>query len=177
VTSAARLSVRSAKFLQDAQFICATTKQQSLPWSPKDGDSLAPVLVLLVEDNAGDALLASQILAEAPIPVKLHIARDGAQALQMLTGERLKPDVVILDLTLPGIDGLRVMENYHPVDVPIVVFSASRRESDKLLAKALGAAEYVVKPSDLQDFREAVWGMVQRWGCRASGASDTATAN
>jgi len=137
---------------------------------------MTPVKVLLVEDNAGDALLASQILAEAPVPVKLHIARDGAQALQMLAGEHVKPDVVILDLALPEIDGLRVMESYHPIDVPIVVFSASRRESDKLLAKALGAAEYVVKPSDLDEFREAVWGMVQRWGARGRGAAGTANA-
>jgi len=125
---------------------------------------MIPVEVLLVEDNAGDALLASQVLAEAPIPVKLHIARDGAQALQMLTGERFKPDVVILDLGLPDIDGLHMMERYHPVDVPIVVFSASRRESDKLLAKALGASEYIVKPTDLRAFQDAVWGMIQRWG-------------
>jgi two-component system, chemotaxis family, response regulator Rcp1 len=135
---------------------------------------MIPLEVLLVEDNAGDALLASQILAEAPIPVKLHIARDGAQALQMLAGERLKPDIVILDLGLPEIDGLRVMERYHPVDVPIVVFSASRRESDKLLAKALGASEYVVKPTDLQDFRDAVWGMIQRWGGWRGGDSASA---
>jgi two-component system, chemotaxis family, response regulator Rcp1 len=138
---------------------------------------MVPVEVLLVEDNAGDALLASQILAEAPVPVKLHIARDGAQALQMLSGQHLKPDMVILDLTLPELDGLRVMESYHPVDVPIVIFSASRRESDKLLAKALGAAEYVVKPNDLQAFRDAVWGMVQRWGGRSRGIMGKANAN
>jgi CheY-like chemotaxis protein len=135
---------------------------------------MLPVEVLLVEDNAGDALLASQILAEAPVPVRLHIARDGAQALHMLAAERLKPDVVILDLGLPEIDGLRMMERYHPTDVPIVVFSASRRESDKLLAKALGASEYVVKPTDLQDFRNAVWGMVQRWGGLRRGGSASA---
>jgi len=129
---------------------------------------MAPVEVLLVEDNAGDALLASQMLADAPVPVKLHIARDGAQALHMLSGEQLKPDVVILDLNLPEIDGLRVMEQYHPADVPIVVFSSSTRESDKLLAKALGACEYIVKPSDLDAFRDAIWGMVQRWGSRRS---------
>jgi two-component system, chemotaxis family, response regulator Rcp1 len=126
---------------------------------------MSAVEVLLVEDNAGDALLAGQILAEAPVPVKLHIARDGAQALQMLSGG-LKPDVVILDLNLPEIDGLRMMERYHPVDVPIVVFSASRRESDKLLAKALGASEYIVKPTDLQAFRDALFGIVERWGGR-----------
>jgi len=126
---------------------------------------MMPVEVLLVEDNAGDALLTSQILAEAPVPVKLHIARDGAQALQMLSGG-LKPHLVILDLNLPEVDGLHMMERYHPVDVPIVVFSASRKESDKLLAKALGASEYVLKPSDLQAFRDALLGIVERWGGR-----------
>ena len=126
---------------------------------------MSAVEVLLVEDNAGDALLASQVLAEGPIPVKLHIARDGAQALQMLS-EGLKPNVVILDLNLPEIDGLRMMERYHPVDVPIVVFSASRKESDKLLAKALGASEFIVKPNDLETFRNVLWGIIERWGNR-----------
>jgi chemotaxis family two-component system response regulator Rcp1 len=136
---------------------------------------MSAVEVLLVEDNAGDALLAGQILAEAPMPIKLHIARDGSQALQMLSGG-LKPDVVILDLNLPEMDGLRMMERYHPVDVPIVVFSASERESDKLLAKALGASEYVIKPTDLEAFREAIWGIVERWGRRKqNGASGAAT--
>jgi chemotaxis family two-component system response regulator Rcp1 len=129
--------------------------------------------VLLVEDNAGDALLASQILAEAPTPVKLHIARDGAQALQMLSSG-MKPSVVILDLNMPEIDGLHMMERYHPVDVPIVVFSASHRESDKLLAKALGASEFVVKPSDLQAFRDALIGIVERWGRKRNGATGAA---
>jgi len=137
---------------------------------------MAPVEVLLVEDNAGDALLAGQILAEAPFPIKLHIARDGAQALQMLTGERLKPDMVILDLSMPEMDGLRVMETYHPIDVPIVIFTASRRESDKLLAKALGAVEYVVKPTDLQALHDALWGMVERWGRRNRGAAQEVSA-
>jgi len=127
---------------------------------------MTPVVVLLVEDNAGDALLTSQTLAEAPMPVKLHIARDGAQALQMLSVEQLKPDVVILDLSLPEVDGLRLMERYHSGDVPIVVFSSSTKESDKLLAKALGGSEYIVKPTDLKAFREAIWGIVERWGGR-----------
>lgn len=120
--------------------------------------------VLLVEDNAGDALLVSQIVSAASNPVKLHIARDGLQALQLLNGALFKPDLVILDLNLPEINGLRLMERYHPVDVPIVVFSASDRESDRLLAKALGASEYILKPSDLDAFRDAICGIIDRWG-------------
>lgn len=130
---------------------------------------MTQLVVLLVEDNAGDALLASQTLAEAAKPIKLHIARDGAQALQMLSLGGLRPDVVILDLTLPEVDGLRLMERYNSPDVPIVVFSSSTKESDKLLSKALGASEYIVKPNDLQAFREAIWGIVERWGGKPSG--------
>jgi DNA-binding response OmpR family regulator len=131
-----------------------------------------PFQVLLVEDNAGDALLISQILAEAAMPVKLRIARDGAQAFQMLA-EGFKPHIVILDLTLPQVGGLEIMEQYHPADVPIVIFSASKRESDKLLSKTLGASEYIVKPSDLDVFRAAVLGIVDRWRPHSHG---TATA-
>src|ERR1700680_4088081 len=54
--------------------------------------------VLLVEDNAGDALLIGQALAESPITVRLHIARDGEQALQIMGESDFKPDLIILDL-------------------------------------------------------------------------------
>jgi CheY-like chemotaxis protein len=58
--------------------------------------------VLLVEDNAGDALLVRQALLEALISVHLHIARDGEQALQILGERDFKPDLIILDLNLPN---------------------------------------------------------------------------
>jgi CheY-like chemotaxis protein len=138
---------------------------------------MAPVEVLLVEDDAGDALLISQILAEAAMPVKLRIARDGAQALQMLNEDHARPDLLLLDLVLPGVDGLRVLESYRPADIPIVVFSASRRDSDRLLAKARGATDYIVKPTDLQQFREAVLGVIQKWvGRRGGDSADSAQA-
>jgi CheY-like chemotaxis protein len=64
---------------------------------------------LLVEDNAGDALLVGQALAECPIPVHLHIARDGEQALQILGDPEFKPDLIILDLNIPKISGYAVL--------------------------------------------------------------------
>jgi DNA-binding response OmpR family regulator len=127
--------------------------------------------VLLVEDNAGDALLVGQTLADAPLAIKLHIARDGVQALQMLS--TFKPDLIILDLILPELPGFDLMKRYHPADVPLVIFSGSNKESDKLLAKASGASDYVVKPSDLQVFRKAILGIIERWGGRTE---DTAAA-
>ena len=129
--------------------------------------------VLLVEDDAGDALMTSQILAEAPFPVRLYIARDGRQALQMLAEKTFRPNVVILDLNLPEISGFRMLQRFDRADIPVVVFTASAQETDKVLAKGLGAVEYVVKPTDLDDFRQAVWGIVQRWCGYNSGPAGT----
>ena len=74
-----------------------------------------------------------------------------------------------MDLTLPEISGFQMLKQYPRADLPVVVLSASAKESDKLLAKSAGACEYVVKPTDLEAFGEAVWGMVQRWGVGQQG--------
>ncbi len=132
---------------------------------------MTPVEVLLVEDCAGDALLASQILSEFPLPVKVHIARDGAQALQMLAGGSFRPSLVMLDLNLPEVSGLQVLKGYRGTSVPIVVFSGSSREADQRLALTLGASEYVQKPNDIEAFREAVWGIIEKWALGNQAAS------
>jgi CheY-like chemotaxis protein len=122
-----------------------------------------PVHILLVEDYAGDTLLVQQVLATCPVAYKLHIARDGEQALQMLADPNLKPELIILDLNLPRITGLGVLERYHSKDTPIVVFSGSSRETDREFALALGASEYVQKPTDLKSFTDAVCEIVVKW--------------
>src|SRR5271170_6159998 len=104
---------------------------------------MTPVDVLLVEDSAGDALLAIEVLSEFPMPVKVHIARDGTQALQMLERGTFLPSLVLLDLNIPEVSGLEVLERYHSSSIPIVVLSASSRETDKCLAIELGASEYI----------------------------------
>ena len=119
--------------------------------------------VLLVEDNAGDALLVGQALAECQIPVHLHIARDGAQALQILGEPDFRPDLIILDLNIPKISGFTVLASYPIKKAPVVVFSASENEGDANRAMTLGAFEYVHKPMDLDDYKIAVCGMVQKW--------------
>jgi chemotaxis family two-component system response regulator Rcp1 len=122
-----------------------------------------PAHILLVEDNAGDALLVQQVLSTCPMAFQLHIARDGEQALQMLADPNLKVDLVILDLNLPRITGLGVLERYHSKDTPIVVFSASSRQTDKEFALALGASDYVEKPIDLPAFTDVVCEIVVKW--------------
>jgi CheY-like chemotaxis protein len=122
-----------------------------------------PAHILLVEDNVGDTLLIQQVLASCPVAFKLHIARDGEQALQMLADPNLKLDLIILDLNLPRITGLGVLERHHSKDTPVVVFSVSSRQTDKEFALALGASEYVEKPIDLPAFTDVVCEIVVKW--------------
>jgi DNA-binding response OmpR family regulator len=119
--------------------------------------------VLLVEDNAGDALLVGQALAECEISVHLHIARDGEQALQILEEPDFKPDLVILDLNIPKLSGYTVLSLYRPRKSAVIVFSASDSEIDVDRALSLGAKEYVHKPMDLDDYKTAVCGMIRKW--------------
>lgn len=124
-----------------------------------------PAEILLVEDNAGDALLVGQALAECrtQVPVHLHIARDGAQALQILGENDFEPDLIILDLNIPKISGFAVLASYPLKKAPVVVFTASENQADTDRALNLGAFECVHKPLDLDDYKTAVCGMVQRW--------------
>jgi len=124
---------------------------------------MSPSEVLLVEDNAGDALLIGQALAEYPAPVHLRIARDGEQALQMLGEPGFAPDLIILDLNIPRISGYAVLASCLPRRAPVVVFSASQNEADVGRVLSLGAKDFVHKPLDLDAYKSAVTGMVQKW--------------
>jgi CheY-like chemotaxis protein len=119
--------------------------------------------VLLVEDNAGDAVLIRQILADFPMPLNLHIARDGDQALLMLTEPYFQPDLILLDLNIPRISGLALLERWKSMNTPVVVFSSSMNEVERKRALALGAREFVSKPIDIQQFIDAVYGIMQKW--------------
>ncbi len=120
--------------------------------------------VLLVEDNAGDAILVGQALAESSTPVHLHIARDGEQALQILEQQEFKPDLIILDLNIPKMSGYAVLAlNPWKKKTPVVVFSASENEADMGRALSLGAKDFIHKPMDLDEYKTAVIGMVRRW--------------
>ena|ERR1700730_7727174 len=119
--------------------------------------------ILLVEDNAGDAVLTRQTLAECHLPVRLHIARDGEQALMLLADPDFNPDLIILDLNIPRVSGLSVLQRYERKDIPLVIFSSSWNEIEIERALALGAREFIQKPMDIQSFAAAVCGMVEKW--------------
>jgi CheY-like chemotaxis protein len=132
-----------------------------------------PAEILFVEDSPGDALLTGQILAEAMLPVKLRIARDGIVALTMLADRSFEPALVILDLNLPNLSGFDVLERNPRKEIPVVIFSASMNQADMDRALALGAAAFSHKPMDLQAYRDAVLAMIDVWtGPEATGSDD-----
>src|ERR1700722_4053568 len=110
--------------------------------------------ILLVEDNAGDAVLIRQILADASVPVNLHIVRDGEQALTMLSDADFQPALIILDLNTPRISGSVLLERWKAQKVPVVVFSSSLNDAERTRAMELGAREFVQKPTDVEAFSE-----------------------
>lgn len=120
--------------------------------------------VLLVEDNAGDAVLIRQILADAAVPVNLHIARDGEQAVTIIGDGRFQPELIILDLNIPRISGSALLERWKTLNTPVVVFSSTSSDTERERALALGAREFIQKPSDLDSFTQAVYGIVERYG-------------
>jgi CheY-like chemotaxis protein len=118
--------------------------------------------IFVIEDNAGDVLLIRQILQQQHIPIQVHVARDGAQALFMLAEGRFQPDLILLDLNLPMVSGNRFLARSNPV-APVVVFSSSSNPADIQESTKLGAREFVQKPIDLEEYAARVSRIVEDW--------------
>jgi two-component system, chemotaxis family, response regulator Rcp1 len=87
---------------------------------------LNPVNILLVEDNPGDIRLVVEALKSCEIPAELTVAADGEKALALLREEVVKPDLVILDLNIPKVSGISLLEQYRSKEKPpIVIFSST----------------------------------------------------
>jgi len=117
--------------------------------------------ILLVEDNPRDEELTLHSLRRHNVTNKIHVVRDGQEALDYLFGgETSTPRVILLDLKLPKVDGLdvlrRVKGDDRTRDIPVVVLTSSREERDLAEAYKLGVNSYVVKPVNFERFADAV---------------------
>ena len=121
------------------------------------------VEVFLVEDNPADVLLVRVALSQVAFPLRLSVAKDGEQALKMLSSPEFKPDLIILDLNMPRVDGQAVLQQYQQKKIPIVIFSSTQNKVEVQKALALGAREYVQKPIGFEPYADAVRGIVNRW--------------
>jgi two-component system, chemotaxis family, response regulator Rcp1 len=118
--------------------------------------NLSPPAVLLVEDNPADVLLVRKALQERCNKIRLTVAENGQDGLALLMHGMKTPDLVILDLNLPMLDGFGVLAGYRPREAPVVVFSSTRNPDEVEKALALGAYDFVQKPGDLRSFIEAI---------------------
>jgi CheY-like chemotaxis protein len=127
--------------------------------------ALRPIEVLLVEDDPGDELMTREAFEENRIGNRLHVARDGEEALDFLyqRGEHAQApriDLVLLDLNLPKYDGRQVLEQIRSdpdlTHMPVVILTTSSSEEDILRSYKLHANAFVTKPVDASRFIAAV---------------------
>jgi CheY-like chemotaxis protein len=131
-----------------------------------------PVEILLVEDNPGDVRLTREGLREGKVQNNLSVAPDGVEALAFLRREgkytdAARPDLILLDLNLPKMDGREVLEvikadaSLH--NIPVVVLTSSQAEQDIVRAYDLHANCYITKPVDLDQFIRVVHSIEDFW--------------
>jgi CheY-like chemotaxis protein len=128
---------------------------------------MADDVILLVEDNPDDEALTVRALQKNNIKNQVVVAHDGVEALDCLFGAEpsgcdpvLIPQLILLDLKLPKIDGLEVLRRLRADErtklLPVVILTSSVEEQDRLRGYGLGANSYVRKPVDFNQFIEAV---------------------
>ena len=119
--------------------------------------------VLLIEDNLGDVVVIHDAIVRLSVPVNLHLALDGHQALLMLSNPHFRPDVIILDLNIPKIPGTTLLELWKGYRKPVVVLTSSMNPTERELCLASGACEFITKPLVLEEFQDAVARVIERW--------------
>ena len=131
----------------------------------KSIDEMKPAQVLLIEDNEDDVELTLEALKDSKIRINVHVISDGISAMKFLRRQdgyedKPRPDLVLLDLNLPLMDGREVLkeirEDINLTDLPVVVLTTSQNEEDILKVYKLHANCYISKPVDFIKFSEIV---------------------
>jgi DNA-binding response OmpR family regulator len=128
-------------------------------------------MILLVEDDPDHEALAIRALRKANVANEIQVAHDGAEALEYLneaaSGARPMPQLVLLDLKLPKVDGLAVLRSIRSADktslLPVVILTSSDEEKDIVSSYRLGVNSYIRKPVNFTDFAEATRQLGMYW--------------
>ena len=136
------------------------------------GRGRQPLEVLLVEDSPGDVRLTKEALGEANPSIGLHVATDGVEAMAFLRrsgvhGDAPRPDLILLDLNLPRMDGREVLAHIKEDEmlktIPTIILTTSEAEADILKSYQLRANCYLSKPVRLDEFESLVKGINEFW--------------
>ncbi|SIM65583.1 response regulator [Micromonospora cremea] len=128
-------------------------------------DSSHPVRILVVDDDPGDVLMIEEALADSDVDKVIDVVSDGEEAMEFLRAEgrhleARRPDVILLDLNMPRMDGRQVLgavkQDEDLRTIPIVVLTTSNADTDIVGSYTLQANAYVTKPIDLDDFNDVV---------------------
>ena len=134
--------------------------------------STRTIEILLVEDSEPDILLTEEAFSEARVPNRLHIVRDGEEALQFLRreGEHAqapRPDVILMDINMPRKNGLEVLEEIKADadlrSIPVLILTTSQAEDDVRRSYSGHASSYVVKPVGFENFLQAIRAFEEFW--------------
>jgi chemotaxis family two-component system response regulator Rcp1 len=136
------------------------------------GEAGIPIVILLVEDNPGDARLAQEAFKDAKVRNTMYRVEDGVEAMAFLRrqgrySDAARPDLILLDLNLPKKDGREVLAEIKTDDdlkrIPVVVLTVSKAEEDILKSYNLHANCYITKPINLDNFLEVVKSIEDFW--------------
>jgi len=128
--------------------------------------------ILLVEDNPGDVRLTREALNEGHLSNNLHVASDGVEAIEFLTKtgnfkNAITPDLVLLDLNLPKVNGFEVLEKIksdeHLKTIPVIILTTSLSDHDIITSYSMHANCYVPKPVEYDSFKKVVKCIEEFW--------------
>ncbi|MEW8399008.1 MAG: response regulator, partial [Candidatus Thiodiazotropha sp.] len=134
-----------------------------------------PAVILLVEDSRMDVELTLDAFKEARLSNRIEVAYSGQQALDYLFGndhfanrsQHPLPDLILLDLKMPGIDGFEVLKHLKATPlikrIPVVILTSSKEEGDRALSYDIGANSYLVKPVEFTGFIEVISQIEDYW--------------
>ncbi|AFD24029.1 response regulator [Deinococcus gobiensis] len=135
-------------------------------------DSRPHVEILLVEDSEPDILLTQEAFAEAQVRNRLHVARDGDEAIEFLRRQGQyaqvpRPDVILLDINMPRKNGLEVLAELKAdpelASIPVLMLTTSQADTDISDAYARHASGYVIKPVGFENFLDAIRAFENFW--------------
>jgi chemotaxis family two-component system response regulator Rcp1 len=140
-----------------------------------NGEDGLPIVVLLVEDSPGDVRLTQEALRDANPAIRMYVASDGVEAMAFLKREpphahAPRPDLVLLDLNLPKMDGREVLTlvkgDQDLMTIPIIILTTSDSEVDIMRSYQLQANCYLTKPVRLEEFESLVKSINDFWVTR-----------
>ena len=131
------------------------------------------IKILLIEDNPDDVEITLRAFKKHNLANHITVARDGEEALDIIfqhgkeSAEGLRPDLILLDLKLPKVDGMEVLrqikENSETKVIPVIVLTSSKEESDLAESYRLGVNSYIRKPVNFEKFTEVVMQLGLYW--------------